>query len=102
MQEIISSILQAEELAEQLIADATAKSVEIHNRAEEESENFKKQTRAKFGLEKATALKDAESKADEKYAGIMLDAEKEVKALEDACRDKTNQIAKNIVDGLIK
>ena len=102
MKEIISSILQAEEMANQIISDANLKAQKASAERDAKRDDAKSKATVTFALERKKALRDAEETAKEKYACILDGAKKESETLSQSAKDKIEKIASEIVSELIK
>lgn len=102
MKEIIGSILQAEEMAAQIVSDATEKAKNIAAKRDLDAENSKAETATLFVEERKKALKDADKKADDKYKEIMLKAQKTAEELKNSVCAKMDGVADLIVSEIVK
>lgn len=102
MKEIVTSIIQAEELAEQIIVDANKKAKDFFEQGEEKIEAERKKTVALFNLEKKTAISKAQEQADGRYEEIIKEAEADSIKVKEQAKSKLDKIAQKIVDGICK
>lgn len=102
MKEIIDSILQAEEMAEQIISEAEEFSRQAIIKRNTDGEKAKANAIATFGAEKKETLINAEIKATKEYDKIMAKAQLEVEKMVESANSRIDELAQEIVDGLIK
>lgn len=101
MKEIINSILQAEEMAAQIVDDATEKAAKINAQRDADSEKAKKLASLSFSAERKKTLLQAEKKAKDLYDNQIENANKEALALKDQVAIKQDAIVDQIVNGII-
>ena len=101
MNEVIASILDAEERAEEIIKLSSEKSALIRKSADEEAEKIKNGAVALFKLHRNSAIKDAENRALDEYNAIMESGKNEAEKIKTAASDKLDALADNIVKGII-
>ncbi len=102
MKEIITSIIQAEDFAEQIVTDAHNKAKAFTEKNEEQLVAEKKKTVALMGLERKTAVKEAEAQAEERYREVIEQAEAQAKEIKERAKEKIDAISNIIVDGIVK
>jgi len=102
MKEIIDSILQAEEMANQIVQSATEKAQKINAQRDADSEKAKALVSLSFSAERKKAIKQAEAKAQDLYEKEISLANEQALALKQDLSSKQEKIVREIVDGLIK
>lgn len=100
MQEIISSILEAEKRADEIIDDAVSKSKSIKKSANEKAEDIKFRAIYDFKKEREKALTEASVRAERAYSSLLDEgtarADKAVKDAEVRLMDAVNCIVEEI------
>ena len=102
MKDVITSIIQAEEMAKQIVDEATAKASEMAILRDEESEKIKAQAVINMGVERKSKLEKAQIKAQEKYDKEYAVSEKKAKILEESVTDKIKEVANALVSEIVK
>ena len=102
MNEIISSILDAEKKAEDMIATANENAKIKKQNIEEEVENVKSSAVLSFSELKNKEIEKAEKKAEAEYDKIIKEAEIKVKEYKDSVLSKTESVVDELIKVLIK
>ena len=97
MNEVIASILDAEKKAEEIVKLSVEKSKSIRQSADEEGEKIKNGAIAVFKLNRASALKDAEKRANAEYDEIVSNGKKDAEKIKRNSADSTENFADSIV-----
>ena len=71
IEEVVNSILEAEDVAKRRVADAETKAAEIVAQAEVEAENLRKKAAANNKEYQAKTLSDADSEAERKAQDLL-------------------------------
>lgn len=101
MKEIISSILEAEKNADEIVKQAQAKAREIAKTTDAKVADIRSQSQASSRAKRIANLKKAEHEAQKVYDAILEDGEKQSQALHNATYKKVPQVAKEITDGIL-
>ena len=84
IEEVVNSILEAEDVAQQKIAQAKREAADLVARAEIEADNFKKQSSAQnkeaFAQQSKQLEKQAEENAAQELARLNAETDKEISA----------------------
>lgn len=84
IEEVVNSILEAEDVAQQKIAQAKREAADLVARAEIEADNFKKQSSAQnkeaFAQQSKQLEKQAEQNAAQQLASMNAETDKEISA----------------------
>lgn len=84
IEEVVNSILEAEDVAQQRIAQAKREAADLVARAETEADNFKKQSSAQnkeaFAQQSKQLEKQAEENAAQELARLNAETDKEISA----------------------
>ena len=102
MKEVIDSIITAEQMAEQIILDASEKASKINAEREAQSEKTKTLASLTFSAERKKAFLDADKKAESLYAKQIEKATNEANALKESVKTKLEKLVDQIVGELIK
>ena len=102
MNEVIASILQAEETADKITAQAIAKAKQKRVSADADGEKIKNGAIAVFKVKRAAELKKAEEKAEEEYARSLSDGDAVCEDIMTKARNKADEIAGEIAERIIK
>lgn len=102
MTEIISTILEAERLAEEKTALSTENARKIRANADAAAEAIKAEAKVKAADYKKAALLTADKKADEAYNAKIAESEKKAEEMKKRARGKLVDAADFILEGLIK
>jgi vacuolar-type H+-ATPase subunit H len=102
MKDIITSILQAEEAAKQIVDDANVKATESALSRDSESEDIKAQAVITMGKERKEKLLIAEKEAQDKYEKEYAKAKEQSSALEKAVSKKISVLAQSLVTEITK
>ena len=102
MKEIIDSILQAEEMAAQIVDAATEKAAKINAERDADSEKAKARASLSFSAERKKTLLEAEKTAKDLYDKQIEQANKEALDLKDQVAIKQDAIVDQIVNGIIR
>lgn len=97
MNEIIASILDAEQKAEEIVKNSTETSKRIKQSADEEGERIKNGAVAVFKLHRVSAIKDAEKLASKEYNAIIDDGKNRAEEISKTTADKIDFYAERIV-----
>ena len=101
MKEIIDSILQAEEMATQIVDDATEKAQKINAQRDSDSERAKALATLSFNAERKKALLEAEKTAKDLYDKQIEEANKQAEELKNQVSSKQDALVDQIVNGII-
>ncbi len=101
MKEIISSILEAEKIAEQLKIDAQEKAKQMILEADARSEKIREQAITSFKKTKKDSLAVAEIKATEIYDKKIEDGEKQAEALKKDAEKKVDIATQYIIKEIL-
>ena len=102
MKEIISSILDAEARAEEIVKLAQEKSKALLLEAETKAEEIKEKALADFKERKKAIMKGAEVEAQKKYDERIAKGEKSVKELKEQSQDKIEVVVENILKDVLR
>lgn len=102
MNEVISSILQAEEKAEHIVSLSAEKSKKIRSDGEAAAENIKNTAIAHAKLHKASDIAKAEEKADAEFDDIVKAGHAEAEKLFEKAKGKVDAISSEIVNEILK
>ena len=97
MNEIIASILDAEQKAEEIVKNSTETSKHIQQSADEKGEKIKNGAVAVFKLHRASSIKDAEKLASKEYDAIIDEGKARAEEINKAAADKIDFYAEQIV-----
>lgn len=97
MNEIINSILEAEQKASEIVAKAGEESKLIAIKGEENAEKERENAVSAFSEERKKALAEAEQKAEAAYCKILSDGKARAQALKNACSDKIEGAAETAI-----
>ena len=101
MEEIISSILEAEKHADEIVKSASEQSKNIIINADSSAEKIKADAIVKFKAERKAALLSAEEKAQKEYDAKIAEGEKDAALLVAATEKKIDNIAEKILKEII-
>lgn len=98
MQEVIASILDAENKADEILKTATEKSKEIKRTADDDGEKIKSGAIAVFKVHRASELNSAEKKADAEYESILAAGKSEAEKIAASTSKSIDKLAEEIVN----
>jgi len=101
MIDVISSILEAEKKADEILKTANAESKAKILSADEQAEKIKADAIADFKTERKETLKKADAEAEKQYADRIEKGKAEAKAICDKALLKTDKTADSIVKEII-
>ena len=101
MKEVITSILEAESKAEEIVKTAQDKSKELLLKGETEADELKEKTIAFVKAKRKDVLKGAEVEANKNYNARISQGEKKAEELINTAQDKIDAVAENIVKEII-
>lgn len=102
MNEVISSIIDAESKADEIISLSIEKSKKIKAEGESQAENIKNSAIAHSKLHRASANKEAEERAENEYKEIISAGNEKAGQIISAARSKTESIATKVVEELLR
>ena len=102
MKEIITSILEAEKRAEQIVLEANENASKMAMDSEAQSEKTKTLATLTFSAERKKAMETANKKAQEKYDAEIESAKKDSQELKEKVEPKISGLVNELIDGLIK
>lgn len=102
MEEIISSVLQAEQRAEDIIKSAAEKAKVIREQGDKEAENIKNSAVAVAKLSRAKKLREAEKAASAEYDKIMGEQQEHISLLSAAARKNMQKAAELLAERVLK
>ena len=102
MEEIISSVLQAEQRAEDIIKSAAEKAKVIREQGDKEAENIKNSAVAVAKLSRAKKLREAEKAASAEYDKIMGEQQEYISLLSAAARKNMQKAAELLAERVLK
>ena len=102
MDEVISSILEAEKKADSLVVEAQDNAKKAVLAADTEGERIKANAVESFKIHRKAALADAEKRGETEYAKIIARGEKRAKEVEAAARDNIETAADAVVKEILK
>ena len=97
MNEIISSILEAEKKAEEIVKMSAEKAKAIKQSADEEGEKIKNGAIAVFKLHRTAEIKSAEKRAASEYDAIIESGKGEIERIMKRSADKIEKFAEETV-----
>lgn len=102
MKEIISSILEAEAKAEQIVNQAEVDAKALNAKANEEAQKIILGAQETFRAKRAISIKNAEKKGQEKYQAIIDQANQQKEELGEGVEGKIISVAGEILGEIIK
>ena len=102
MNEIISSILEAEKKADEMINQAQAEARALKLYSDKMAEEIKVKTVQEFKTLRVIELEKAEKTAEEKYNEIIKVGEEKANAIIIEAKDNLIKVADKIVEGIIR
>ena len=100
MNEVIASILDAEKKADEIVKISVDKSKAVKQAADSDGEKIKNGAVAVFKLHRASAIKEAEKKAQAEYDKILAEGKKSAEKILTDSADKTDYFADKIVKSI--
>ncbi|MBQ9513931.1 MAG: hypothetical protein IJR66_02985 [Clostridia bacterium] len=98
MDEVISSIIEAEKKADEMVKNSLDNAKKANISAEKEAEEIKDKAIASFKLHRKTVLADAEKTANEKYEARLSEGEKTAKNISNKAEEKIKELAIELVN----
>ena len=97
MQEVIASILDAENKADDILQQTIEKSKEIKRTADDDGEKIKSGAIAVFKVHRAAELNSAEKKAEAEYQLILAEGKNEAEKIAASASKSIDKLAEEIV-----
>ncbi len=95
--ELVNSILEAEEKSAKILADAADVALAVTENAERKAEEFYIASVASTRAECAALEAELSAKADKAYEDITQEGKQEAKRLKDNAEGKTKELSKQVV-----
>lgn len=99
--QVIGSILEAEEKADRIVKEASENAKTTMLAAEEAAERKKEETVTSFKTERKNALRLADEEAEKRYRDRLNAGGQEAESLKDAARSRVEKAADDIVGRII-
>lgn len=99
--QVIGSILEAEEKANSIIKEASETATATMLSAEEAAEQMKEETVTSFKLERKNALTKADEEAERRYQERLAVGKQEATVLKESARSRMEKVAENIVGRIV-
>ena len=101
MEEIITSILEAEKLADEIVKNAADSAKNIMIYAENNADEIREKAVNDFKAHRKAVIIEAEKNAEKSYAARIEQGKAEAKKLADGVSDKISAVANTILNGII-
>ena len=101
MNEIISSILDAENKAEEIVKKANEDAKKILLESENDAENIKNNAIYVQKVHASSSIKKANEKANEEYDKIILEGQKDAEKIVESAKPKMQEVANKILEKIL-
>ena len=102
MNEVISSILEAENKADEIVALSLEKAKKIKAEGEQVAENIKNSAIARAKLRRATTTKEANDNAEKEYQKTIEEGVLAAKEIYESSKVKIKEISEELLNGLLQ
>lgn len=99
---VLNEIIKSEKEAEAVIQEARGKAAEIVSKADAEYNSSISSAREENQKKIQEEIRKAHDKASESFTAAVKDAEKENSAFFEESKERTDSVAKNIAESLLK